>query len=127
ECDPQSGQLRLLQSVSSLPDDFDALQNSTAECLLTHDGRFLYVANRGHNSLAGYTVDGESGKLTRISLTPTEAVPRSFAISSDDRFLYSAGEESGNVACFRIESDGRLTRFDTVESGPVSWCIACVR
>lgn len=126
ECDRQSGQLRLLQSVGSLPKDFDALQNSTAECLLTSDGKFLYVANRGHNSLAGFAVDQTSGKLTLVSITPTEAVPRSFAISRDNRFLYAAGEATGKVACFRIESDGRLNRFDTVDSGPVSWCITCV-
>jgi 6-phosphogluconolactonase len=126
ECDRQSGQLRILQSISSLPEEFDAMQNSTAECLLTSDGKFLYVANRGHNSLAGFAVDQASGKLTRVSITPTEAVPRSFAISSDSRFLYAAGEATGKIACFCIESDGRLNRFDTVDSGPVSWCITCV-
>ena len=126
ECDLQSGQLRLVHSVRSLPGDFDAMQNSTAECLLTSDGRFLYVANRGHNSLAGFSVDQKSGRLDLISITPTEAVPRSFAITRDNRFLYAAGEATGKIACFRIEPDGKLTRFETLDSGPVSWCITCV-
>ena len=126
ECDVQSGQLHLVQSVRSVPSDFDATQNSTAECLLTSDGKFLYVANRGHNSLAGFAVDQSTGRLKLISITPTEAVPRSFAISKDNRFLYAAGEATGKIACFRIEPNGQLTRFDTLESGPVSWCITCV-
>lgn len=126
ECNRDTGQLRHVQSVRSVPDEFDAMQNSTAECLLTSDGKFLYVANRGHNSIVGFAVNPTTGRLERISITPTEAVPRSFAITGDNRFLYAAGEATGKIACFRIEPDGRLTRFDTLNSGPISWCITCV-
>lgn len=89
--------LTLQQSVSSLPEDFDANQNSTSRCLMTPDGRVLYVANRGHDSIARFTIDQASGRLKRISVTPTEANPRSFTISRDGRHLYAAGEASGRV------------------------------
>ncbi len=124
--DPVSKSLTLQQSISSVPDHFDASQNSTARCLITGDGKFLYVSNRGHNSVAGFAIDPESGRLTRIRVTPTEAIPRSFTITQDGRHLYCAGEGSGKVASYRITESGELTHFSTVESGPVSWAILAV-
>ena len=118
--------LTLQQSVSSVPDDFDANQNSTSRCLMIPDGRVLYVANRGHDSIAGFTIDQASGRLKRISVTPTEANPRSFTITRDGRHLYAAGEASDRVTGYRITGSGELTRFSTVESGPVSWAILAV-
>ena len=118
--------LQLTQSASSLPADFDASQNSTARCLMTPDGRFLYVANRGHNSLAGFSIDSSSGHLKRISITPTERVPRSFAITQDGRFLYAAGEASGRLAGYRILKTGELQSLETVDSGPISWAVLAV-
>jgi 6-phosphogluconolactonase len=114
------------QSVSSLPEEFDAAQNSTAECLMTPDGKFLYISNRGHNSLAGFAIDQSSGQLKRISVTPTEAVPRSFTITRDGRHLFAAGEASGRVACYRIAETGELMHVSTIESGPVSWAILAI-
>jgi 6-phosphogluconolactonase len=94
--------LTLQQSVSSLPDDFDAGQNSTSRCLMTRDGKYLYVANRGHHSIAGFSIDQQSGQLARVSVTPTEAIPRSFTITRDGRHLYAAGEGSGHVAAVSV-------------------------
>lgn len=119
--------LALRQSVSSLPKDFDPHQNSTSDCLMTPDGMFLYVANRGHNSIAGFSIDQQSGELSRVCVIPTEAVPRSFAISRDGRHLYAAGESSGHVTAYRITDSGHLESIDRVESGPVSWAIITVQ
>ena len=124
--DPKTMQLKQEQSVLSLPETFDASQNSTAECLLTPDGKFLYVANRGHNSIAGFSVDQSSGGLKRVSITPTEAVPRSFTISPDGRHLYVAGEVSGRVASYAIQSNGELKPLAVADSGPISWAILAV-
>ncbi|MFO0816986.1 MAG: beta-propeller fold lactonase family protein [Pirellulales bacterium] len=118
--------LNLQQSVSSLPKDFDANQNSTARCLMTPDGKFLYVANRGHNSVAGFSINQQSGQLTRISVTPTETIPRSFTITRDGRHLYAAGESSGHVAAYRITDSGHLVSISRIKSGPVSWAIVAI-
>lgn len=118
--------LTLTQSVSSIPDGSDASQNSTARCLMTPDGRHLYVANRGHNSIAGFVIDPTDGRLKRISVTPTEAIPRSFTITPDGRHLYVAGEASGRVACYQIADNGELTPIGVIDSGPVSWAILAV-
>lgn len=124
--DEASHTLTLRQSVSSLPEDFDANRNATSRCLMTPDGKFLYVANRGHNSIAGFAIDGDSGRLTRVSLTPTEATPRSFAISPDGRHLYAAGEASGRLTAYRIAAGGDLKSIHSVQSGPVSWAVIAV-
>ncbi|MBL8820197.1 MAG: lactonase family protein [Planctomyces sp.] len=126
EVDPDSGRLTLKQSLSSLPDSFDATMNSTAECLLTPDGHWLFVANRGHNSLAGFRVDPGGNELARVSVTATEAVPRSFTITNDGKWLYSAGEQTGQIAAYRILADGALEPFQKIPAGPISWCILAV-
>ena len=93
---------------------------------MTPNGSVLYVANRGHNSIAGFTIDQTSGRLKRISMTPTEANPRSFTITRDGRHLYVAGEASGRVTGYRITGSGELSSISTVESGPVSWAVLAV-
>ena len=115
------GKLKSRQTVSTIPEDFDGARNSTARCELTPDGKFVYVANRGHDSIAAFAIDQISGDVTLLGQFATEQTPRSFSISSDSRFLYAAGQGSGKVAAFRIRPNGGLERFDTYESGPVSW------
>jgi 6-phosphogluconolactonase len=117
----QTGTLRRVQTVSSLPVGFDGSRNSTARCEMTPDGRFVYVANRGHDSIAGFAIDQRTGRATSLGSTPTEQTPRSFSIESTGRYLYAAGQGSGRVAAFRIEPDGTLERFQTIDAGPVAW------
>ena len=119
--DSETSSLSEMQSITSLPEEFDAAMNSTARCEMTPDGRFVYVANRGHHSIAGYAINQDTGRVTSLGQFATEPVPRSFTISSDGKFLYAAGQGSGKLAAFKISGDGRLKRFATYDSGPVSW------
>lgn len=120
------GLLEHVQTVPSIPDEFDGEQNSTARCEMTPDGKFVYVANRGHDSIAGYSINQETGQVIALGQFPTEQTPRSFTIEPKGRFLYAAGEGSGRIAAFRILDDGKLERFETYESGPVSWWVQAV-
>ena len=115
------GTLQRVQTLSTLPTDFDGTRNSTARCEMTPDGRFVYVANRGHDSIAGFAIDQQTGRATALGQTPTEQTPRSFSIESRGRYLYAAGQGSGRVAAFRIADDGTLSRFQTIDAGPVAW------
>ena len=118
--------LRRIQTVSTLPNSFNGASNSTARCEMTPDGKFVYVANRGHDSIAGFAIDQNTGQVTSLGQTPTEKIPRSFTIEPRGRFLYAAGEGSGRVAAYRIGTDGILSHTGTFKSGPVSWSVLAV-
>jgi 6-phosphogluconolactonase len=75
---------------------------------LTPNGRFLYAAERTSGTLAAFSVDGASGKLTYLSSTPTEKQPRGFAIDPQGKFLVSTGEKSTTVSVHAINGDGSL-------------------
>jgi 6-phosphogluconolactonase len=124
--DRKAGTLTPLQTVSTLPEDFRAT-NATAEIKIHPTGRFLYASNRGHDSVAMFTVDAKSGMLTSLGQEATERTPRSFDIDPSGKFLYAAGESSGRVACYRIdEKTGKLTRFMTLAVGKTPWWIMAV-
>ena len=71
---------------------------------LTPDGKFLYAAERTSNTLAAFSVDGATGKLTYLASTPTEKQPRGFAIDSSGRYLVASGEKSETVSSYAIDA-----------------------
>lgn len=121
--DPASG-LKPIQTHSTLPPDFKS-GNSTAEVKAHPNGKFVWVSNRGHDSLAGFAIDG-TGKLSALGQTPTEKTPRSFEIDPDGRFVFGAGEGSGKLAVYRVDPEsGKLTRLHTYEVGKsLTWALA---
>ena len=108
------------------PGSFAPGQNTTARCEMTRDGRFIYVANRGHHSIAGFAIDQESGRITSLGQCATEETPRSFTIAPDGKFLYAAGQDSGKLAMYAIGDDGKLERQATYDVGEVPWCALVV-
>jgi 6-phosphogluconolactonase len=124
--DAKAGTLKALQTVSTLPADFKE-SNACAEIKIHPSAKFLYVANRGHDSIARFAVD-ESGKLTATGQTPTEKTPRSFDLDPEGRFLFAAGESSGKLAAYRVdEKTGGLERFAGYDVGPRAWWVLVVR
>jgi 6-phosphogluconolactonase len=110
-----NGTLAPTQTISTLPAGYSE-RNTCSQIHLTPSGRYLYVGNRGHNSIAGFAVDPATGHLTAAGHVPTEAVPSAFGLDPDGKFLYAAGTASGNVASYRIdEATGALTPL-TVEA-----------
>ena len=121
--DPATG-LKATQTLSTLPADFKGA-NTTAEVKVHPSGKFVWVSNRGHDSLAGFAID-ESGKLSALGQTPTEKTPRSFDFAPDGRYLFGAGEGSGKLAVYQIDrGTGKLTRQDTYDVGKsLTWVLA---
>ena len=79
----------------------------------------MYVSNRGHDSIAGFAIDPDSGLLRAIGQTPTEETPRAFNLDPQGRFLYAAGQASGKLASYRIDQDsGALAPLDVYDVGP---------
>jgi 6-phosphogluconolactonase (cycloisomerase 2 family) len=61
------------------------------------------VGNRGHNSLAGFAVDGATGQLTALGQVATEAVPGAFGLDPAGQFIAAAGTVTGRLAVYRIQ------------------------
>lgn len=98
--------MTLGQTVSSVPPGYTDPGNSTAECLVHPTGKFLYVSNRGHNSIAVFTIDDETGELTRVENESTQGeVPRGFGIAPSGKFLIAGNQNSANVVSFRIDQE----------------------
>jgi 6-phosphogluconolactonase len=121
--DPTSG-LEPVQTLTTLPADFKG-SNTTAEVKVHPNGRFVWVSNRGHESLAGFAI-GTTGALTALGQTPTEKTPRSFDLDPEGKYLFSAGEGSGKLAVFQVDTaTGGLTRRHTYDIGKsLTWVLA---
>jgi 6-phosphogluconolactonase len=122
--DPDAG-LKPLQTLPTLPAGFKGA-NTTAEVKVHPGGRFVWVSNRGHDSLAGFAIDPGTGKLTPLGHTPTEKTPRSFEVEPGGRFVFGAGEGSGKLAVFRVDlKTGGLKRLHTYDVGKsLTWVLA---
>ena len=125
--DQSNGTLAALQTVSTLPAGFDA-RNTCSQIHLTPSGRFLYVGNRGHNSIAGFRVASETGLLTSAGHAATESVPSAFCLDPEGKFLFAGGTASGRLASYRIDGDsGALIPLAVADVGPRPAAIAAVR
>jgi 6-phosphogluconolactonase len=104
------GSLKAIQSLSTLPPDYKG-NNTTAEIQIDAEGRFLYVTNRGHDSIAVYSVDPANGTLTMTGNVPSLGrTPRNITIDPTNEYLISANQGGDNVVVFRIDHrTGHLT------------------
>ncbi|HEX5320378.1 MAG TPA: beta-propeller fold lactonase family protein [Stellaceae bacterium] len=119
------GTLAPLQTISTLPAGFDS-RNTCSQIHLTPSGRFLYVGNRGHNSIAGFRVS-DTGFLTPAGHAPTEPVPSAFCLDPEGKFLFAAGTASGRLASYRIDGErGTLTPLAVQDVGPRPAAVAAV-
>jgi 6-phosphogluconolactonase len=115
--DPAAGTLTAMQTLTTLPAGFTA-RNTCSQIHLTASGQFLYVGNRGHNSLAGFAVDAATGQLTALGHVATEAVPSAFGLDPAGQFVFAAGTASGRLASYRINGEtGTLTPLQTYAVG----------
>jgi 6-phosphogluconolactonase len=82
-----------------------------ADIHMTPNGKFLYISERTSNTLAAFSVDGASGKLTYLSSTPTELQPRGFAIDPKGRYLVTSGEKSETISVYAIDQANGALKF----------------
>ncbi len=123
--DNASGTLSLQQTLATLPQaEAHAGTNSTSDIEVHPSGHFVYVANRGHDSIARYAVNPHNGLLKRLGNTPTVQTTRSFNIDPSGQFLIAAGQTSGNLAVFQInQQSGDLKRLHTLPVGKAPWWV----
>ena len=115
--DTSTGALSAYQTITTLPQGYSE-RNTCSQIQISDSGRFLYVPNRGHNSIAGFTVDASTGNLTPIGHVSTEQVPSAFNLDPEANFVFAAGSESGRLASYQIDgSTGELTPMEIYTVG----------
>ena len=107
--DARRGAMTEFQTVSTLPENFTG-NSSCAEIQVHPSGKFVYGSNRGHDSIAVFAVDKESGKLTLVEHQSTLGkTPRHFAIDPTGRWLLAENQGSDSVVVLEIDpKTGRL-------------------
>ena len=122
--DSENGTLRLIQTVSTLPEGFSG-RSYCADLHVAPSGRFLYGSNRGHDSIVTFAIDQSTGRLNYVDAVPTRGKwPRNFSIDPSGRFLLVANQHSDNVVTFRIdEQTGKLHESGHIEEIPTPVCL----
>ncbi|MEV8592628.1 lactonase family protein [Streptomyces sp. NPDC052012] len=119
--DPDSGQVRIgaPQSTGTGPGT-----NYPAQLLVTANGAFAYLANRGDNSLTRYAIEGDGARLSLLDTVPVGGdFPRHIAFSPDGGLLFAANQKSGTVTVFHVdEGSGELRPAGEPFASPVAVC-----
>ena len=121
---PKNGQLEFLQRLSTLPKSFSDY-NSVADIHVHPNGRWLYVSNRGHESLAIFEIDEATQKLTPKGHQNVHGKhPRNFVIDPFGKYLLVANRDTDNITIFTINSDtGQLSFTEKEIKIPAPVCL----
>jgi len=125
--DGEKGTLELVQSVSTVPPEWTAI-NYPADIHFAPSGKFLYVSNREHDSLAIYAVDAVSGLVNSVGWEPTQgAYPRHFTVCPLKGRIVVANQNSGHLFSFRMDdATGKLTPLGKVADVIGAACVQIV-
>ncbi|WP_237502947.1 lactonase family protein [Streptomyces sp. SID8374] len=117
--DPESGTLTPGAGQSTGADT-----GYPAQLVVTADGSYAYLANRGPNSLTRYAVEDDGAALRLLDTVPVGGDwPRQLALSPDSSLLFAANQRSSTVTAFRIGADGSLTPAGDPLPAPVAVCV----
>ncbi|QNE78694.1 beta-propeller fold lactonase family protein [Streptomyces finlayi] len=126
--DAATGVLEPVAVTSVLPDSAivdDEVRTYPAEVVVSHDGRFLWVANRGHDSISVLTLDvtGEKAALA-ATVGCGGDWPRDLSLDPSGQWLYAANERSGNVVWFAVDAETGMPRPAGSLDLPAPSCVA---
>ncbi len=126
--DAKKGTLKEIGAVSTLPPGFSG-RNDVAEAAVNPNGKFLYVSNRGNDSVAILSVDPAKGTLAPVGGIPTGGKqPRHFIFDPSGKFLFAENQFSDTVVEFRADAaTGQLTPSGDTVSVPSPVCISFVK
>ena len=108
---PNGDGLCELQTVSSVPSAASTNGRTTGSEIVVHPtGEFVYASNRGHDSVAAFSIDQQSGEVTPIDWYSTRGkTPRSIELEPAGHYLYAANQDSDTIMTFRVDpSSGAL-------------------
>ncbi|WP_418320097.1 lactonase family protein [Piscinibacter sakaiensis] len=106
--DAQMGALEALHLITTLPPTFTG-NSRAAGIAIDGAGRCLYTSNRGHDSIAAFRLDRQSGLPRFVEAQPTLGrTPRFFTLTPDGRMLYALNEDSDTIVAFDVDDSGKL-------------------
>lgn len=121
--DAESGVLEPLGETAVLPDGA-AGPSYPSEVVVSHDARHMWVANRGHDSIAVLTLDETGEKAALVTTVPCGGRwPRDLALDPAGRRLYAANERSGDVTWFDIDPETGVPRRTGSLDVPAASCV----
>ncbi|WP_424475008.1 lactonase family protein [Oceanobacillus kimchii] len=120
----KTGQFKQKQTIKAIPESFKDTNDASA-IHISSDGKFIYTGNRGHNSIAVFSVDDSSGTLTLVEITPSGGEwPRDFVLDPTEQFLIASNQHSGNIVLFqRNTATGKLSPTNSEIEVPEVVCV----
>jgi len=112
------------QQISALPAGFSG-RNDAAEIAIHPSGKWLFASNRGHDSIAVFSVDPLTGLLKSVGDFPTGGKePRHFAIDPTGHFLLAENQNSDSIVVFRIDPGSGALSQASQTNVPSPVCLA---
>ena len=125
--DAEKGTMTRKQTLNTVPQEQLVKEKfkSCSEIRVHPNGRFVYAANRGHDTITAFAVDDKTGMLRVIERENVRgATPRNFNLDPQGRWLLAAGQDSHTLASFEVNSEtGELTYNRSVVSAPAPICV----
>ena len=122
--DASSADISLVQTIRTIPADYTR-NNSPADVHVHPNGRFVYSSNRGHDSLAIFSIDAATGRMTPVDIVSTQgSTPRGFRFDPSGRFVFAANQGSGSIVTLAVDPDrGTLTPTGAKVDVPRPVCV----
>jgi 6-phosphogluconolactonase len=125
--DAESGTMNPRQTIPTVPKEQLVKEKfkSASEIRVHPSGRFVYSANRGHDTITAFRVDEENGQLSVIERESIRgATPRNFNLDPSGRWLVAAGQDSHTLASFEVNPEtGELTYNRSIVFAPSPICV----
>jgi 6-phosphogluconolactonase len=125
--DAETGTMTAKQTIPTIDQALltKELFKSASEIRVHPSGKFVYSANRGHDTITAFRVNEANGKLTVIEVEPVRgATPRNFNLDPSGRWLLAAGQDSHTLASFAVDGEtGELTYNRSNVTAPSAICI----
>ena len=125
--DAEEGTMTALQTIPTVSEEAKSKEASvsSSEIRVHPSGKFVYAANRGHDTITAFRVDEATGKLSLIEIEPVRGGwPRNFNVDPTGKWLLAAGRDSNNIAVFKIDGEtGELAYLRTMVMVPTPICV----
>lgn len=109
--DEENWMFRSPATYSTIPESWDQ-HNGAAAIRLSSDGKFLYVSNRGHDSIAVFAVSPDQALKLVQRVSTFGEFPRDFNWDAEEKYVVATNQNSNNATLYRRQSDGTLTPLE---------------